>query len=296
MANWLSPKQALALIPCLNAEYQLHPLLGGHSNTVWRIDSAAGSYLLRLHSRQQQRAINRDAEHWAWQQAAAAGIAPQIHHWDPHHRFSLSQYLNASPLAPEGVSADKLAALVELISKLHQLDSHKLKCHDYAALALSAHSMQPCQEPWLRQLCRQASHWQQLLWQLGPEPCLCHHDPRPANILDDGQQLWLIDFEYAALGSPLFDLAALSGDWPEAQQQALRLAYCQQTQRAEFPPLVVAAAQALYLLLSLLWWFGTDTDNTANATDTASQESSQNILRLQQQLTELLSCRPQLWR
>ncbi len=41
--------------------------------------------------------------------------------------------------------------------------------------------------------------------------CLCHNDPIAANfILTGGKQLRLIDWEYAAIGDPFFDLAVVS--------------------------------------------------------------------------------------
>ena len=39
--------------------------------------------------------------------------------------------------------------------------------------------------------------------------CLCHNDLNSANIIE-GQGLTLIDWEYAAIGDPLFDLATIA--------------------------------------------------------------------------------------
>jgi thiamine kinase-like enzyme len=39
-----------------------------------------------------------------------------------------------------------------------------------------------------------------------------HNDLLAANILDDGDQLWLIDWEYGGFNTPLFDLAGLAGN------------------------------------------------------------------------------------
>jgi thiamine kinase-like enzyme len=36
-----------------------------------------------------------------------------------------------------------------------------------------------------------------------------HNDLLPANILDDGRRLWLIDFEYAGFNTAMFDLAGI---------------------------------------------------------------------------------------
>jgi thiamine kinase-like enzyme len=37
-----------------------------------------------------------------------------------------------------------------------------------------------------------------------------HHDLLPGNFIEDGSRLWLIDWEYGAFGTPLFDLANVS--------------------------------------------------------------------------------------
>ena len=39
-----------------------------------------------------------------------------------------------------------------------------------------------------------------------------HNDLLPANFLDDGERLWLIDFEYAGLNTAMFDLAGAASN------------------------------------------------------------------------------------
>jgi len=39
-----------------------------------------------------------------------------------------------------------------------------------------------------------------------------HNDLLPANFLDDGSRLWVIDWEYAGYNTPLFDLGGLSSN------------------------------------------------------------------------------------
>ncbi len=54
---------------------------------------------------------------------------------------------------------------------------------------------------------------------------LCHHDLHHLNILDDGERLWLVDWEYGGGGDPLFDLAgflAMHGLGPAATDGFLR--------------------------------------------------------------------------
>jgi thiamine kinase-like enzyme len=39
-----------------------------------------------------------------------------------------------------------------------------------------------------------------------------HNDLLPANLIDDGRRLWLIDWDYAGFNSPLFDLGGLAAN------------------------------------------------------------------------------------
>jgi thiamine kinase-like enzyme len=51
----------------------------------------------------------------------------------------------------------------------------------------------------------------------------CHNDLLNANFLRDGEHVWLVDYEYAGMGDPFFDLGNLSvnNDLDEAAQAAL---------------------------------------------------------------------------
>ena len=58
----------------------------------------------------------------------------------------------------------------------------------------------------------------------GPvELVIGHNDLLAANILDDENRLWLIDWEYGGFNTPLFDLAGLAGNngLSEAQERAM---------------------------------------------------------------------------
>jgi thiamine kinase-like enzyme len=53
-----------------------------------------------------------------------------------------------------------------------------------------------------------------------------HNDLLAANFIDDGQRLWLVDWEYAGFNSPLFDLGGLVSNSelsPKQEEQILSL-------------------------------------------------------------------------
>ena len=50
-------------------------------------------------------------------------------------------------------------------------------------------------------------------------PTLCHNDMLPANVLDDGRRVWIVDWEYAGMGHPLFDVAGFSANCGYSEEQ-----------------------------------------------------------------------------
>ncbi|MEY8838663.1 phosphotransferase family protein, partial [Cribrihabitans sp. XS_ASV171] len=63
---------------------------------------------------------------------------------------------------------------------------------------------------------------------VGPvEIVLGHNDLLPANLIDAGDRLWLIDWDYGGLNSPLFDLAGLASNagLPEPRERDMLAAY-----------------------------------------------------------------------
>ena len=54
---------------------------------------------------------------------------------------------------------------------------------------------------------------------------LCHNDSHWDNVLDDGDDLWVIDWEYAGMGDPMFDLAANAFELTASGKDTLLSAY-----------------------------------------------------------------------
>jgi thiamine kinase-like enzyme len=81
-----------------------------------------------------------------------------------------------------------------------------------------------------------------------------HHDLLPGNFLDDGKRLWLIDWEYGAFGTAMFDLANLSsnGEFDPAQDEALLAAYFDGAIRSDLRT-AFAAMKAASALREALW-------------------------------------------
>lgn len=82
----------------------------------------------------------------------------------------------------------------------------------------------------VRYLTHVAMHYDQVVERLtSTAPTFVHGELYPSNVLvnDEGSDVdvWPIDWEMAGIGSPLLDLAALTGGWPEPEQDKLVAAY-----------------------------------------------------------------------
>jgi thiamine kinase-like enzyme len=79
----------------------------------------------------------------------------------------------------------------------------------------------------------------------------CHNDPWPANFLDAGGRLYIIDWEFSGMNDPMWDLGDLSveaGFKPEQDQVMIEAYY------GADAPLALYSRLALYKAMSDLLW------------------------------------------
>ncbi|MCB1490722.1 MAG: phosphotransferase family protein [Rhodobiaceae bacterium] len=79
----------------------------------------------------------------------------------------------------------------------------------------------------------------------------CHCDPLCENFLDDGQRMWIVDWEYSGMNDPYWDLGDLSVEagFDEAQDMEMMRAWCGGEPRdAEMARMIIYKA-----MCDLLW-------------------------------------------
>jgi thiamine kinase-like enzyme len=186
------------------------------------------AYVLRLPGKGTASYIDRAGEAANARAAAGIGITPPVLHADPASGVMLSRYLaGAVPLTPERLrEGNHFRAAVGLLKRLH--DSKLAfqgemrlypKIDQYLALAST---------PALRALRRAGEALRPLLerdWAGALRPC--HIDPTPVNFIAVADRYFLVDWEYAAMCQPLWDLAGLSieGHFDAAQDAAMLALY-----------------------------------------------------------------------
>lgn len=226
------PAWALARVPGLEggaAPLNVRRLAGGSVNQVFRIDSRAGSFVLRLNGAAWRRpGVDRQRELLLHRAAAAGGIAPQIIQADPARDGLLITSFEPGRLWRESdyreVSA--LHRLGERLAALHALsvpagvaafDPWSIAQQYLALISASGHPAPSAEaQAHCERRCREFRS-------SAMTPCIVHGDLAHHNLLD-GERLWLLDWEYAQCSDALMDVACVLAYYPQARPLAIELA------------------------------------------------------------------------
>lgn len=241
----------IAALPFWQGRPRLEPLPGGLSNVSFVATDRAGRYVVRLTRDFPFHQVFREREVAVARAAHAAGFAPEIVYAGPG--LMVSRYIEARALTPADIPAN-IGRIVALLRRFHALTPGAPFAFDVFAVnrgygaELRGHAAPADLAEWAGLNARLEG----LAGRRGP--VFAHHDLLAGNWLDDGSRLWLIDFEYAGIGDPLFDLANLSSNAqlnPD-QAEALLAAYFGREPDAALRRAHVAM-EAASLLREALW-------------------------------------------
>lgn len=204
----------------------------GLTNESWLVRSTADAVVVRMsHPNSERLQINRASEALILAAVAQAGIGPQVLLHDPDNRILVTRYLGRTWNDGDATQAINIERVAQLLQRLHALDA-PFGVHEIALARvvadylrdLDAHGAGIAGGPAVMR--RRAQEVAAAL-EAGSAPRLCHTDIHALNIVDDGE-LRLIDWEYAGLGEPLFDLASLCvfHRYSAEQRRLLLQSYC----------------------------------------------------------------------
>jgi thiamine kinase-like enzyme len=193
------------------------PLGGGITNTNYLVEDAGRKVVVRIGDDIPVHQVMRFNELAASRAAHAAGISPAVLHHEPG--ALVLEYVDGHTLSAEDVrEADRLPRIVELVARAHREIPRHLRgpalvfwvfhvIRDYAG------TLREDASPHVPALPELLAAADRLEAAVGPvELVFGHNDLLPANLIDDGERLWLIDWDYAGFNSPLFDLGGLAAN------------------------------------------------------------------------------------
>lgn len=219
-------QRALAL-PIWTGTPRAVPLNGGMTNVNFLVTDDLRRAVVRIGGDIPAHHILRFNEVAASRAAHAAGVSPEVI-YSGDGALVIGYIDGQTMTAADFQDADLRRAAVDLIARTHCDIPKHLRgptlsfwvfhvLRDYAA-QLGAH-------PGIPALMDQARILEQAVGQV--DMVFGHNDLLPANFIHDGARLWLIDWDYAGWGSPLFDLGgfAAAAGLNLAQETAMLVQY-----------------------------------------------------------------------
>lgn len=189
------------------------PLKGGLTNISWLAEVEGMAVVVRLsHADEHDLQIDREHECRVLRAVAAAGIAPAVLACVPDRHVLVTRYLDgdlwdeATVRVPANI--ERVASLLKRLHAVtvdrsfHILDLPANIERYWATLARMGRD-RPAADLAARDILKMAGAFAN-----GARRCLCHNDVHHLNLVDTGR-LWLLDWEYAAVGDPFFDLASV---------------------------------------------------------------------------------------
>jgi thiamine kinase-like enzyme len=207
-----SIEQVIDAIPeWAGREVRSEPIASGLTNRNWKVLVDGGAYFVRVPGEATELlAVDRVNERHNTKAAAAAGVGPPVVHELPEWDVFVLEWVDARTMSIEALAAPGIPSRVaESLRRLHagprfrddfdmfRLSERYLRLVDERDIAIPA-GYRPSMEHIPRIETALAVH---------PLPTVpCHNDLLAENFLDDGERLWIVDYEYSGNNDPTFEL------------------------------------------------------------------------------------------
>jgi thiamine kinase-like enzyme len=219
---------AMRRVPELAAgDPTLTALSGGITNRNYLVEVAgrAERYVIRLAGNDTHLlGISREVEHAATVAAAGVGVGPEVVAFIRPEGYLVTRFIEGSPLPME--LAHQSATLARVADSLRRFHGNAaipglfipLRIVEaYRALALARGVRIPPEYDVAQAIGRRI----ELALLTAPvELTPCHNDLLNANFIDDGERIRIVDWEYAGMGDPFFDLANFSVNHELADEES----------------------------------------------------------------------------
>jgi len=193
------------------------PLGGGITNLNFTVEQGSEKFVVRVGDDIPVHQVMRFNERAASEAAFRAGLSPEVVHAEPG--ILVLRYITGKTFTAEDLRQPRnLERMVPLIRRIHtEMPKHVRGpalvfwvfhvLRDYGHTLAEGNSRHLPRLPGLLDLAGQLER------EVGPIAMVYgHNDLLPANVMDDGSRLWVIDWDYAGFNSPLFDLANLASN------------------------------------------------------------------------------------
>jgi thiamine kinase-like enzyme len=192
-------------------DISVEPLSGGLTNTNYKVEVDGTPYFLRVPGESTELlAVDRNNEYHNTKAAAQAGVGPQVHHYVPEHCAMILEFLEGRTMSKEALNAQSMPS--RMAGAIKQLHAGPRFLTDFNMFRLTEYYLRLCRERDIRvpdgyvDLMPTVAEIEKAM-SVHPLPTVpCNNDLLAENYIDDGKQLWLIDYEYSGNNDPTFEL------------------------------------------------------------------------------------------
>ena len=189
----------------------ISPLSGGLTNSNFKVEVDGTPYFVRVPGASTELlAIDRDNEYHNTKAASEAGVAPRIFHHLPEYHVMVIEFLSGKTMSKDSLNQPgQPTRMAQAIKRLNAgprflLDFNMFRLTEYyLSLCLDRDIKVP--DGYLKRM----PTIQRIEGAMNVKPLAtvpCNNDLLAENYIDDGKQLWLIDYEYSGNNDPTFEL------------------------------------------------------------------------------------------
>lgn len=192
-------------------DISIQHLSGGLTNTNYKVTVDGTPFFIRVPGEGTELlAIDRNNEHHSARVAAQVGIGPKVLHHLPEYDVMVLEFLNGKTMSKDSLNESGMPTrMAQSIKRLHAGERLIL---DFNMFRLTEYYLSLCKE---RNIKIPDGYFERMkivdeieramsVKPLANVPC--NNDLLAENYIDDGNQLWLIDYEYSGNNDPTFEL------------------------------------------------------------------------------------------
>jgi thiamine kinase-like enzyme len=214
----IEDRDRMSVLASVKGAVAVAPLPGGITNRNYRVDTPAGTVVVRVsdvHSA--DLAIDRENEYLNSQAAAAAGVGAPVIEYRQGEGLLVVGWIEGRTWGPEDLAVvDNHPRVAAACRALHagprfagDFDMLAIQARYLAIVEQRGYRLPPGYHDHAGKVARMAA-----AFSARPEPTVpCNNDLLAANFIDDGDRVWLIDYEYSGNNEPSFELGNI---WSEA--------------------------------------------------------------------------------
>ncbi len=187
------------------------PLSGGLTNSNFKVEVDGAPYFVRVPGASTELlAIDRANEYHNTKAASQAGVAPKIFYHLPEYNVMVIEFLNGKTMSKDSLNeSGQPTRMAQAIKRLHAGQRFLL---DFNMFRLTEYYLSLCRDRAIKipdgYLDRMPTV-NRIEQAMNVKPLAtvpCNNDLLAENYIDDGKQLWLIDYEYSGNNDPTFEL------------------------------------------------------------------------------------------